>query len=228
MRVQGWKLNQALRRIQHSYEVSAATSVQLRRTLWHDMSAEFHAENLCRHLHDLNFEYTPDFLGFLNFWRQDEWKHFSWMAGVYSSAFKTSGSWLKKKLAAENADFSDLQDFFIDEFTILVLFAYDEILTVLSYQSDRTMYAEVDKGLLSDFNKIIADEANHFNNACDILIRQHHHRLAEVPLVLSRLQNWERSKRAYGNTFLLDRRESQVFQTELVAKGCRILSSRLT
>ena len=225
--MQDWDLDQTVQKLQHPYQGPEEIKTLLRRTLWHDMSAEFHAENLCHHLYGLGFVYTPEFLGFLKYWRQDEWKHYSWMAAVYGCVFKISEKWLRRTLSDEKANFLDLEGFFVDEFTILVLFAYDEILTVLSYQSDRAMYRTVDSGLITDFNKIIVDESNHFNNACDVILRRHGHRLDEVVTILTRIQNWERSKKAYGNTFLLDRRESQAFQENLIVQGCDIVRRRL-
>lgn len=229
-RYNNWKLADLLRQLDQLSKISASDKARFVRTLWHDMSAECHADNLCNHLHSLpDFKMSEEFRAFLYRWRIDELKHYCFMRRIYALLTGHSEKLVVRRLREMGPpDFSEQQQFFVDEFTLLVLFAYDEIITTISYGDDRWIYRALGNPFaVKGFNLVIRDEANHFSNAIAVLKRRHKERLFEVPAILVAILSWERLRHDYGKTFLLDRREVDAFCPALFDKACDIIHKQL-
>jgi hypothetical protein len=219
-----------LLRLDRLFQISAGERARFIRTLWHDMSAECHADNLCKHLDSsINFKMSPELRAFLYRWRIDELKHYLFMRKIYHLLTGHSEKLVVRRLREMGpSDYSGQQQFFVDEFTLLVLFAYDEIVTAISYGDDRWIYRALgNSACVEGFDSVIRDEANHFANSIGVLKRRHKERLPEVPAVLSAILSFEESRHPYGNGFLLDRREVGAFSPELFQRAYGIIQKQV-
>jgi hypothetical protein len=112
-------------------------------------------------------------------------------------------------------------DFLKDEFGLLVLLAYDEIVTTKAYVRDFPIYDSFRQPEISKFIRLVArDEAFHFKRIVAMLRSRFAERLGEVPAVLSLVMAADRVDRPYAATFVLDHRG---FAPELLTASSSLL-----
>ncbi len=188
-----------------------ATPEWLRRNIlrmWNDARAEHDAEFLCRELealrHGSRIELSSEFLAFERAWRQDEWIHYQGLSHLLSLVAETPVEEIHQRVEGRTPNFGPIRHFMKDEFSLLVLLAFDEAATVLSYGEDRPMYDAL--GLVCEqwLDVVIVDEANHLWNAMEVLRRNHRHRFAMVPGIVDSLVAWYLADHPYTGTFALD------------------------
>jgi hypothetical protein len=182
----------------------------LESAFWIELATEYDAEHFCEHLLVLekqgHLRRSSDFLAFEKAWRRDELNHTYGFARIYSLLYGIPEDELFARLRLRRPNFDALASLFVDEFTICVVIAYDEIATTRSYQRDLVhRYPVFNNPALVRWIRLVArDEAWHFENALNVIEANHQHRVAEVPAVLDQLVNWDARGEEYGATFVLD------------------------
>ena len=147
----------------------------------HAAYTEFDAENLCRFLETLDFEFSPEFKVFEKKWRRDEWNHYIGFRYIYSIIFNESETAIARIIESRPYDFSGIQNFFKDEFSICLLIAYDEILTTKSYASEHQLYKSFgNPQFYSWIKEVTRDESYHFNNVMEVIGLNHSDRIEEI------------------------------------------------
>lgn len=195
-----------------------------------DTASEYDAENLCQYLEKRQAEgsmcISGEFLKFEKAWRRDEMNHTLGFAMIEALLFSASVSEILTEIRSESPNFTPLVErgLFDDEFTTAVVIAYDEISTARAYAEDwKTRYPKFENPVILEWiKKVAADESRHFYNIISVIKRCHAERIPEIPSVLKRILEWERSEHEYGRTFVLDHTGEQ-FTGVFINKAASIL-----
>lgn len=202
-----WSSEELLRGIT-SKDVTATNELraQVKRELWGDMCAENDAENLWHHLYSLNIEFTPEFVLALNEWRTDERNHYVGLRQICSTMYNISEEEIDEEMGKRIGDFSNLNNFLLDEFTICIILAYDELVSARGYNMFFDDFKNFGPSQYAQWVKYAArDEALHFQNFLNVVIINHSERLNEAEGILSKINVYEKIEPyKYNATFLLD------------------------
>ena len=155
-----------------------------RRLVVDDMTTEYDARFLSSHLRGLGLELSEAFLGVEESWAEDEERHFRGFRSVVQAGWDDDCSWLAERAA----DFAPLAHLFEDEFSILCLFAYDELATVRGYTRNLPAYDRLGPEFGSYVRAVIADEAWHYARFFDVCVNVHAHRLEDAPAAIARVR----------------------------------------
>lgn len=185
-----------------------------------DVLSEYDARFLSEHLHGLSLDFSPEFLVAERRWAGDEERHYRLTARVHGEHWSSEEGLLKGRVP----DFEPLAALFTDELGLLVLLAYDELVTVRAYQANLAHYAKLGPAYLSWARALIADEAWHYAAFLGVIRDVHRERLSETPSLLDRVLALEGTP--YSATFVLDHDDS-VFTEPLLAKAARLLRRHL-
>ncbi|WP_244652139.1 hypothetical protein [Pseudomonas sp. CFBP 13710] len=167
-----------------------------------DLVSEYDSVNLYNFLYPYRKSFSPYFVQYLDYWYVDERNHADGFFELHRLIFGTEEVSLLRVLHDRTADFTGLEDILSNEFNLLLMFAYDEYVSVKTYKKD-TFYADFGHdGFKFWIKNLIADEAVHFGNAIKILKTYYPHRLHEAEKVLRTIANFEGGD--YKNTFLFD------------------------
>jgi len=178
-----------------------------RALLTHEILSEYDASLFSRSLGALRFLLSDDFRSFERDWLRDEQRHHRGFRGLYAKLYGDSVRDIDAKLEQRAAELESLQDFLQDEFSLLVLLAYDEIVTTKAYVRDFPIYDSFGRPELSTFIRLVArDEAFHFKRIVAMLRSRFAEQLGEVPAVLSLVLAADQVDRPYAATFVLDHR----------------------
>jgi|SRR5450830_1317672 len=167
-----------------------------------DLVSEYDSVNLYNFLYPKRKNFSPHFVQYLDFWYADERNHADGFFELNRLIFDCDEMELVNTLKTREANFEPLQDILSSEFNLLLMFAYDEYVSVKTYKKD-TFYQDFGHPLFSTWIKnLIADEAIHFGNAVKILKHSHADKLHEAGTILRDIARFEGG--AYANTFLFD------------------------
>ncbi|HEF4758522.1 TPA: hypothetical protein SAN82_000926 [Pseudomonas putida] len=167
-----------------------------------DLCSEYDAVNLFHYLHPKREKFSSYFAQYLDLWFTDERNHANGFFELNRLIFDSSEEHLIEHLKRRNANFENLEKILSSEFSILLMFAYDEYASVKTYKKD-TFYSEFGHPLFNTWIKnLIADEAVHFGNAIKILKNNHAAQLNKAEEVLLNIISLEH--KTYQNTFLFD------------------------
>lgn len=173
--------------------------------LWKDLCAEFDSLNLYRAIQARRETYSSDFLEFIEMWFRDETNHAQGFARIYELIYGQSTDASVRKLEARPADFSQLEEFLVDEFKLCLLLAYDELATTHTYRKDLAFYRDFGPPQFEEWiRRLIADEARHFSGAMKVIRTLHGHRAPEVSTVIQRILHLDTHATSYSATFVLD------------------------
>jgi hypothetical protein len=118
------------------------------------------------------------------------------------------------------ADFSPLESYLVDEFSVCVVIAYDEVSTTKAYKMDFNLYRSLGiPNLYSWIKQVTGDEARHFFNIVKVLKLNYPERLDEVPDPVERLIEHEHNGSDYRGTFVMNR-EGDYYTTDFL-EDCR-------
>lgn len=172
--------------------------------LWKDLTSEYDAEHFCVMLEDSRLAFSDEFISFEKVWRRDEYNHYLGFRRIYSMFYGESEAAITRRLEERKPDFSDIREFFEDEFKLCILLAYDEHVTTQAFNEDIEFYRELG---IPEFNQWIrlvkGDEAIHYMNALRVAQTRHRHRLAEAAALLDYILDLDLSGE-YKATFVLD------------------------
>lgn len=167
-----------------------------------DLFSEYDAINLYHYLHPRRAKFSPYVVQYLDLWFADEKNHADGFFELNRLLFGSSEEELIDLLKVRTGNFEQLDEILSNEFNLLLLFAYDEIVSVKTYKKD-TFYSEFGHPNFNTWLKnLIADEAIHFGNAIKILKRYYAPQLNKAEDILHSIVKLEAS--AYQNTFLFD------------------------
>lgn len=197
--------------------------IEKRDFFFHATFTEFDAENLCRHLDTLGYDFSPEFKTFEKSWRKDEWNHYIGFRYIYSIMFDQEIANVAKLIESRPSDFSRLENYFKDEFFITLLIAFDEILTTKSYASEFDLYSSFGhSAFLNWIKEVTRDEAYHFHNAMEVIRIRHFNRIDEIPDLLESFVKWDLQKNEYTGTFVLDH---DFYSPEFLKHGASIIKN---
>jgi hypothetical protein len=167
-----------------------------------DLVSEYDSVNLYHHLHSRRGTFSPYFVQYLDFWYADERNHADGFFELNRLLFGSSEEELIDQLKVRVGNFEGLDEILSSEFNLLLMFAYDEYVSVKTYKKD-TFYSEFGHPAFNTWIKnLIADEAIHFGNAIKILKHTYTAQLDKAEDVLRSIVKFEGG--AYQNTFLFD------------------------
>ncbi|WP_256588723.1 hypothetical protein [Pseudomonas sp. HMWF021] len=167
-----------------------------------DLVSEYDSVNLYNFLYPRRKDFSPYFVQYLDFWYADERNHADGFFELNRLIFGTGEVELVDTLKNRVGDFTGLEDILSSEFNLLLLFAYDEYVSVKTYKKDTFYEGFGHPGFNTWIKNLIADEAIHFGNAVKILKTFYADRLDQADSVLRRIASLEGEE--YKNTFLFD------------------------
>jgi rubrerythrin len=190
-----------------------------------DLFSEYDAVNLYHYLHPRRGKFSSYFVQYLDLWFADERNHADGFFELNRLLFGPSEEQLIDQLKTRTANFDSLEKILSDEFSLLLMFAYDEYVSVKTYKKD-TFYSGFGHPLFNTWIKnLIADEAIHFGNAIKILKNSYPAQLSMAENTLQCIAELENS--AYQNTFLFDH-DGPHFLLEATELGDSIIENILS
>lgn len=167
-----------------------------------DLESEYDAVNLYCHLYPRRRQLSPLAVRYLDVWFSDERNHADGFLELNRLLFALDEQEIMDVLRSRTSDFGQLEELLSCEFKLLLMFAYDEYVSVKTYRKD-TFYNEFGHpGFNVWIKNLIADETVHFANAIRILKVVHASSLCNAEQVLRSIVEMEGT--AYRNTFLMD------------------------
>ena len=193
---------------------------RLRAELLHDAVTEFDGRLLTEYVDRLPFELTPAARAAFDVWDNDERHHHQGFRLTLEALYDDVEPELAR-FAERQADFGPLNEFFDEEFTLLLLGAYDELCTVRGYRKNLPLYDELGPAFGRYVRHVIADEAWHYSLFLRVLHEEHAHRRDETATLLERIRAAEATP--YAATFVLDHDDKELYSDEIGAAAERIL-----
>lgn len=178
--------------------------------LHHDMVAEYDGRRFAEYLRGVNIELNPEFSDVLNVWADDEDNHYKGFKLLNEQVFGLTPD----ELVESNnrvANFAPLTHLLEDEFSILVLSAYDELVTVKGYQANMPMYRKFGPQFESFVTQVIKDEGWHYSKFLAMIKRYNAHRVGDTASVVAKIRAAENIP--YQNTFIMDHTAVEGFFT---------------
>ncbi|WP_246738292.1 hypothetical protein [Bradyrhizobium sp. CCBAU 051011] len=175
------------------------------RKLWPELYTEYDARHLKKELSVRNLIATEEAAAFFDAWATDEERHAEGFIQIMKLVADGSEEDLWERLDARSHNFSAINEYLKDEFSVMVMIAFDEMCTCHAYAADKGFYA----GLGSDrfvrwLREVTADEAIHSMNAVNVIRARYSDRIGEVGTILDGLTSSVADESGYGGTFVLD------------------------
>ncbi|MBD2112535.1 hypothetical protein [Leptolyngbya subtilissima] len=175
-----------------------------------DVYSEGDSQSLYDYVMSRQAEMSADFLAMLGLWLADELKHYEALRRTYHCLSGVSFVDMDRCFSERVHDFDPLQITLQDEFTLLVTLMFDEIGSVYSYRRDLAEYYQhFGPNIQKIGHHLVKDEGMHFNNAAELLLAHHQHRLGDVRAFLEKISQLEGSLKTYYKTFFLDHAQEQ-------------------
>jgi hypothetical protein len=184
------------------------------RNFCHLLSRDVYSEGDSQSLYDYIMtrfdEMSPAFLAMLDLWLEDELKHYEALRRTYHCLAGVDFAEMNRQFAARIHEIKPIELVLADEFTLLVTMMFDEIGSVYSYRRDLwEYYRHFGTAIRKIGHHLVKDEGMHFNNAAELLLTYHQHRLGEVKGLLEQISALEQSLHKYHQTFFLDHAQEQ-------------------
>ncbi|MFF5864977.1 hypothetical protein [Pseudomonas sp. NPDC012596] len=186
--------------------------------LWHDMSSEFDSKHFLTYLlKRTDLQLSDEFLEFVCLWHLDEQNHYRGLRKINSVLYGQSEASIDDTIRSRTPDFESIAPFLIDEFSILLSIAFDEITSTRAYKQDFSLFDSLGPHCLSTWIRNAArDEAAHYGNAIKLLKLNHSSRFEEAKCLLDSIVLFETSQAfTYRNTFIFDH-DTDDFSTALL------------
>jgi hypothetical protein len=189
--------------------------------LHHEILSEYDASVLSRHIRARGLSLSDDFKIFETDWLADELRHHKGFRRLYVILYGQVPDDIDVKLDARRGQFARIDRFLEDEFDLLVLMGYDEIVTTKAYARDFPIYDSFKHLGISQFIRDVArDEAFHFQRIVEILRARFSDRMAEIPALLKEIAAVDNPEESYQDTFVLDHAD---FPAELLASASALM-----
>ncbi len=175
-----------------------------------DVYSEGDAKALYDYIWARKTEMSASFLEMLELWLEDESKHYEALRRTYRCIAGVEFAEMNRCFDARVHETQPIERVLEDEFTILVTLMFDEISSVYSYRRDlREYYCHFGAAVQRVGQYLVQDEGVHFQNAAQVLLREHAHRLTEVKPLLWEISHLTKSLQHYCKTFFLDHAQEQ-------------------
>jgi len=174
---------------------------------WHDMSSEFDSINFLRYLFSRrDIKLSNEFIEFVCLWHLDEQNHYRGLRKINSVLYSMPEDRIDREIKSNSPDFSYIEYFMKDEFTILLSIAFDEVTSTRAYKQDISFFDSFENQSLSTWIRYAArDEAAHYGNAIKVLRLNHLQRFDEAEVILDNIVEFETSANfTYQRTFIFD------------------------
>lgn len=202
--------------------------VELEDTLWDTAESEYDARFLYKYLEPDLADFSDAFRNYLGVWMQDEDAHYCGFRHLYSLAFEMPPTQIDFEMAKRRPDFSRLSKPLHDEFQLLTMLAFDELVTVKAYKKEYALYDALGAQKTGHFIRRVAwDEAAHYADALAILRDQHVSRLDEVPALLRRILDFDFDQRDYRATFLFDHADTSIYSADIMLTSAKVICRQL-
>ncbi|MCP3413512.1 hypothetical protein NLM16_05290 [Bradyrhizobium brasilense] len=186
--------------------------------LWPDLYTEYDARYLKQELATRNLVVTADAAAFLNAWAIDEERHTDGFIRIIELVANESEKDLRERLDARPHDFGPIIEHLKDEFSLMVMIAFDEMCTCRAYAAEKPFYDGLgNKTFHLWLREVIADEAVHSMNAVNVIRACYRDRIGQVGPILDNLIRASDNLR-YCGTFVLDY-FGTVYSKELLANS---------
>jgi hypothetical protein len=190
--------------------VSRTVYTNFCRLLSRDVYSEGDSQSLYDYIMIRQDLLSPGFRSMLDLWLEDELKHYQALRRVYHCIAGVSFTEMDRLFSARVHEIQPIEILLVDEFTLLVAMMFDEIGSVYSYRRDlQEYYRHFGLAIRQIGHHLVKDEGMHFNNAAELLLAQHPHRLGEVQNLLEQIATLEQSLGKYHQTFFLDHAQEQ-------------------
>ena len=195
---------------QYFDEVPPGTTESFQNLLGRDVFSEGDSQPLYSYVMTRKTEMSDEFLTMLALWLEDELKHYEGLRRTYHSISGVSYETMTRLFSERVHEIEPIQMLLEDEFSILVALMFDEIGSVYSYRRDlREYYRYFGSEIRAMGHHLVKDEGMHFNNAAELLLSHHAHRLQEVQPLLESISKLEKTLKKYHKTFFLDHAQEQ-------------------
>jgi hypothetical protein len=189
--------------------------------LRHEILSEYDALLLSRYIQELGMALSEDFKSFEKDWVADELRHHMGFRQLYAHLYGKGLHEIDATLEGRGGQFDKITRFLGDEFGLLVLLGYDEIVTTKAYARDLPIYDSFGQLGISKFIRLVArDEVFHFQRIVEILRARFADRIAEVPALLEVIVAVDSRQGSYRGTFVLDHGG---FPMELLASASMLM-----
>ncbi|WP_225187007.1 hypothetical protein [Bradyrhizobium sp. NBAIM01] len=192
--------------------------------LWPDLYTEYDARYLQQEVVSRNLIASDEVAAFFNAWAMDEERHTEGFIRIIELVAKGSEKDLRERLDARPHDFGPIVEYLKDEFSLLVMIAFDEMCTCRAYAAEKPFYDTLGNNTFHHWlREVIADEAVHSMNAVNVIRARYRDRIGQVGTILDNLIRATDNLR-YSGTFVLDY-FGAAYSKELLAE-CRLAIMR--
>ncbi|WP_225189613.1 hypothetical protein [Bradyrhizobium sp. IC3195] len=184
--------------------------------LWPDLYTEDDARYLKQELVARNLIASDEAAAFFNAWAIDEQRHTDGFIRIIELVANGSEKDLRARLDARTHDFGAIVEHLKDEFSLMVIIAFDEMCTCRAYAAEKPFYDALGNNTFHHWlREVIADEAVHSMNAVNVIRARYRDRIDQAATILDNLLRASDNLR-YSGTFLLDY-FGAVYSKELLA-----------
>ncbi|MGY3473387.1 hypothetical protein [Bradyrhizobium ottawaense] len=184
--------------------------------LWPDLYTEYDARFLKQELVARNLIVSDEAAAFFNAWAIDEERHTDGFIRIIELVADGSEKDLRARLDARTHDFGPIVEHLKDEFTLMVIIAFDEMCTCRAYAAEKPFYDALGNNTFHHWlREVIADEAVHSMNAVNVIRARYRDRIDQAATILDKLIRAADNLR-YSGTFVLDY-FGAVYSKELLA-----------
>jgi hypothetical protein len=201
-----WSPSSLFKALQPTMFSAPPSEIEARKVkLWKDLYTEYDARHFELEVIRRDILETADAKAFFSAWAADERRHTTGFVSLMQLVCSCDPQDLWDRLDERSHDFNAIGPYLIDEFTLLVLLAFDEMATCHAYAEGRDFYAALGQDLLLQWlREVIADEAVHCTNALNVIRSCHSHRIPEMKDIMSKLITPVPDESEYRGTFVLD------------------------
>jgi len=186
-------------------ELTDTERAEWKDVLFDSIVTEYDARRLYWHMENRYTEHFSALVDVLNPWLRDEIDHAYGFALIYASYSGIPFSQVALEAETRKADFEIVDPIFCDLFKILIMMAYDEIITTHVYHRSIPLYDKFKSYELSTWiRKLKKDEVTHFFSFIRRAKELFPRRAAELPEILDEILGIDFGKDKYTGTFVLD------------------------
>ncbi len=186
--------------------------------LWPDLYTEYDARYLKQELVARNLIASDEAAAFFHAWAIDEERHTDGFIRIIELVANGSETDLRARLDARTHDFGPILEHLKDEFSLMVIIAFDEMCTCRAYAAEKPFYDALGNNTFHYWlREVIADEAVHSMNAVNVIRARYRDRIDQAATILDNLIRASDNLR-YSGTFVLDY-FGAVYSKELLANS---------
>lgn len=186
-------------------ELTDTEHTEWKDVLFDSIITEYDARRLYWHMERRHTQHFSVLVDILNPWLRDEIDHAHGFALIYASYSGIPFSQVALEVEIRKADFGIVDPILCDLFKLLIMLAYDEIITTHVYHRSIPLYDKFRSRELSIWiRKLKKDEVTHFFSFIQRAKELFPQRAPELPAILAEILDIDFGKDKYTGTFVLD------------------------